>query len=91
MPAGYVRLRDLQNRVILDSESYTSRVIYNERVQVQIGVDFSRTIDGLGSNYMIWVDADDLMPIYSVVGNTVNIRGLGASPNWITIVGVSFG
>jgi len=85
------RIRDIFGRMIFDSESYSARVVYSERLMMAFGDEVTRTISDLGQNSMIWVESEGPLPPYSVNGNTVYVRGLGLSPTAVTIRGVSFG
>lgn len=91
MAAGAVRLKDEQGRTIFDSESFSNRVVYYERLQMSFGMEVTRTIPDLGSMGMIWVESEGALPPYSVNGNTVYVRGIGQTPTQVTIMGVSFG
>lgn len=91
MAAGAVRLRDEQGRLIFDSESFSSRVVHYERLQMSFGMEVTRTIPDLGSQGMIWVESEGALPPYSVNGNTVYVKGIGQAPTQVTIMGMSFG
>ena len=91
MAAGAVRLKDEQGRMIFDSESFSNRVVYYERLQMSFGTDVTRTIPDLGDMSMIWVEAEGSLPPYSVNGNTVYVKGIGQSPTQVTIMAMSFG
>lgn len=84
------RIRNPDGRMIFDSESYSARVVYSERLMLASGNDVTRTIPDLGQNSMIWVESEGPLPPYSVNGNTVYIRGIGLTPIAVTIRGVSF-
>lgn len=91
MAVGAVRLKDEQGRTIFDSESFSNRVVYYERLQMSFGTDVTRTIPDLGDMSMIWVESEGALPPYSVNGNTVYVRGIGQTPIQVTIMAMSFG
>lgn len=85
------RIRNPDGRMIFDSESFSNRVVYYERLQMSFGMEVTRTIPDLGALGMIWVESEGALPPYSVNGNTVYVRGIGQTPTQVTIMGMSFG